>query len=67
MQAGVARKVLDDAELIASVRQTQDQFEARGELKAVSGKTGAAGGGCSGREGRSTTIASIIHWKAHFE
>jgi hypothetical protein len=32
MQAGVARKVLDDAELIASVRQTQDQFEARGEL-----------------------------------
>jgi hypothetical protein len=23
--------------------------------------------GCSGREGRSTTIASIIHWKAQFE
>jgi hypothetical protein len=32
MQAGVAQKVLDDAELIASVRQTQDQFEAHGEL-----------------------------------
>ena len=32
MQAGVDQKVLDDAELIASVRQTQDQFEARGEL-----------------------------------
>jgi hypothetical protein len=28
--AGVDQKVLDDAELIALVRQTQDQFEAHG-------------------------------------
>jgi hypothetical protein len=34
MQAGVDQKVLDDAELIALVRQTQDQFEAHGELNA---------------------------------
>jgi hypothetical protein len=34
MQAGVDQKVLDDAELIALVRQTQDQFEAHDELNA---------------------------------
>jgi hypothetical protein len=34
MHAGVDQKVLDDAELIALVRQTQDQFEAHGELNA---------------------------------
>jgi hypothetical protein len=34
MQAGVDQKVLDNAELIALVRQTQDQFEAHGELNA---------------------------------
>jgi hypothetical protein len=34
MQAGVDHKVLDDAELIALVRQTQDQFELHGELNA---------------------------------
>jgi hypothetical protein len=34
MQAGVDQKVLDDAELIALVRQTRDQFEAHDELNA---------------------------------
>jgi hypothetical protein len=34
MQEGVDQKVLDDAELIALVRPTQDQFEAHGELNA---------------------------------
>ena len=34
IQAGVDQKVLDDAELIALVRQTQDQFKAHGELNA---------------------------------
>ena len=34
MQAGVNQKVLDDAELIALVCQTQDQFEAHGEVNA---------------------------------
>jgi hypothetical protein len=34
MQAEVDQKVLDDAELIALVRQAQDQFEAYGELNA---------------------------------
>jgi hypothetical protein len=35
MRAGVYQKVLDDAELIALVRQTQDQFEGAKEEKAL--------------------------------
>ena len=36
MQAGVDQKVLDDAELIALVRQTQEQIEAHGEWNELS-------------------------------
>jgi hypothetical protein len=35
MQAGVDQKVLDDAELIALVRQTQDQFGIYGKALRV--------------------------------
>jgi hypothetical protein len=45
MQAGVYQKVLDDAELIALVRQTQDQFEAHGDVNACC----AAAPACKGR------------------
>ena len=36
MQAGVDQEVLDDAELIALVRQTQEQIEAHGEWNELS-------------------------------